>query len=173
MQWCWPSTHSRRFRMTNLMRIGRRFIPIEHVALIEPYVPTPESPIRTERDFKSRIVLLNRDSVLSETGAAELGAAHSFRLLPLDAVATNPAIRFGVEEFVPAENFTPSKDFLTRLAWYDLDGNSQSKLLLTPPEDALAIAVRGDVLDPQDAAQEPSPEPPRARRRRAPRAPKP
>lgn len=160
--------------MTNLLRIGKRLIPIEHVALFEPYVHTPESPIRTTREFKSRIVLLNRDSVLSERAPAELAELHSFRLLPGDGVATNPAIRFGVEEFVPAENFKPSKDFLARLSWHDLDGNSQSKLLLTPPETALSIAVRGDAATlPEAESQEPIRPPGRKRASRPRRAPGP
>jgi hypothetical protein len=137
--------------MSNLIRVGKRFIPVEHVALVEPYVPTPASPLRTSREFKSRIVLLNRDSVLSESAPEEIAEKHAFRVLPSDAVATNPAIRFGVEAFEPAENFTPSKNFMTRLSWHDLDGNSQSKLLLTAPEVALAIAVRGE--RPEGAAE--------------------
>jgi hypothetical protein len=159
--------------MSNLLRIGKRLIPIEHVALFEPYVPTPDSPIRTERDFKSRIVLLNRDSVLSETPPLEMAEIHSFRLLPADSVATNPGIRFGVEAFVPAENFTPSKDFLTRLSWHDLDGNSQSKLLLTSPETALSIAVRGDSPDVPERENAAPIRPRRKRANRVGRTPKP
>lgn len=157
--------------MSNLMHVGKKLIPIEHVALIEPYIPTPDSPIKTTREFKSRIVLLNRDSVLSETAPGEMAEVHSFRMLASDSVATNPAIHFGVERFVPAENFTPSKDYLTRLSWTDLEGNSQSKLLLTSPEDVLSIAIRGDMPD----ATEPEVRevPPRRRRRRAAAAPGP
>ena len=154
--------------MSNLMRIGKRLIPIEHVALIEPFVQTPETPIRTNREFKSRIVLLNRDSVLSEAPPAEMAEVHAFRWLPADGVATNPAIHFGVEQFLPAENFTPSKDYLTRLSWQDLDGNSQSKLLLTEPETVIAITVRGDGVAP--ARVEPDVEPQHPRRRRSPPA---
>lgn len=155
--------------MSNLMRIGKRLVPIEHVALIEPYVQTPDSPIRTQREFRSRIVLLNRDSVLSETAPGELAEVHAFRLLPVDSVATNPGIRFAVEEFAPAANFKPSKDYLTRLSWHDLDGNSQSKLLLTTPEETLSIAVRGDL--PHVPEMQPSePVLPRRRRKAANRA---
>lgn len=149
--------------MSNLLRIGKRLIPMEQVALFEPYVQNPESPIRSNREFKSRIVLLDRDSVLSETAAEEMAEIHSFRLLRQEQVATNPAIRFGVEDFVPAEGFTPSKEFLTRLSWHDLDGNSQSKLLLTSPEEVLSIVVRGEVPD----AEEIPPVPSRRRRKRA------
>jgi hypothetical protein len=148
------------------MRVGKRILPIEHVALIEPYVETPETPIRTTREFKSRIVLLNRDSVLSETAPGELAEVYAFRMLPTDSVATNPSIHFGVEEFTPADDFKPSKDFLTRLSWTDLDGNSQSKLLLTEPETTLAIAVRGD--QPSEDQERPEPLAARPKRKRAP-----
>lgn len=155
--------------MDNLLRIGKRLIPLEHVALIEPYVPDANSPLQTTKFFKSRIVLLNRDSVLAEANPEEIAEEHSFRVLTTDGVATNPDIRFSVEEFQPAENFTPSKEYLTRLSWYDLDGNSQSKLLLTAPEVALSIAVRGDRMATADKV-EPGPARPRRRRNAASRA---
>lgn len=150
--------------MSDLIRIGKRLIPVEHVALIEPYVHAPESPLRTQRELKSRIVLLNRDSVLAEQEAGELATEHAFRMLAADGVATNPAIHFGVEEFQPAENFTPSKEYLTRLSWHDLDGNFQSKLLLTNPETVLAVAIRGD--GPTSGAPESAAQPARPRRKR-------
>lgn len=157
--------------MSNLLRVRKRLIPIEHVALIEPFVQTPESPIRTEREFQSRIVLLDRDSVLCESGPEEMAAKYAFRLLRTDNVATNPTIHFGVEEFEAAAGFTPSKDFLTRLSWHDLDGNSQSKLLLTPPEETLSIAVRGDLPESDsDARPRPTPARPKRKRRSATRA---
>lgn len=43
-------------------------------------------------------------------------------MLSADGVATNPSVHFGVEEFQPAENFKPAKNYLTRLSWHDLDG---------------------------------------------------
>jgi hypothetical protein len=85
-------------------------------------------------------------------------------MLAADCVATNPAIHFGVEEFQPAANFTPSKDFLTRLSWYDLDGNLHSKLLLTEPETALAVVVRGDATESKKV--EPATQPKRPGRKR-------
>jgi hypothetical protein len=152
--------------MTDLIRIGKRLIPVEHVALIEPYVHTPDSPLRTNREFKSRIVLLNRDSVLSERVPDELAKEHAFRMLTADGVATNPSIHFGVEEFQAAENFTPTKDYLTRLSWLDFEGNSQSKLLLTNPETTLAVAVRGEGTMPT-TTEAVKPQRPRRKRNRA------
>ncbi len=153
--------------MSNLMQIGRRILPIEHVALIESYIQQPEAPLRTSREFKSRIVLLNRDSVLSEVPPEEIAEQYAFRMLPADGVATNPTIHFGVEQFEPAAGFTPSKDYLTRTSWHDWDGNVQSKLLLTPPETTLAVAVRGEATDTADIQQQPA----CSKRKRAPATP--
>ena len=80
--------------------------------------------------------------------------ANGFRMLKDDGVATNPAVHFRVETFMPQEGFTPAKAYASRLLWHDLDGNDQSKLLLTEPERVLAIAVRGEV---PAAAAEPAP----------------
>ena len=93
---------------------------------------------------KVRVVLLNRDSILSEEAPEAFAQAHGFRLLAEDGVFTNPNVRFGVEVFEPAGDFQPTKPYQTRLGWRDLDGNTHSKLLLTKPDDALAIVVRGD-----------------------------
>jgi hypothetical protein len=90
-------------------------------------------------------------------------------MLQMDRVATNPAIHFRVETFVPADGFAPAKAFATRLLWRDLDGNDQSKLLLSEPETVLAVAVRGDA-DPHAApAQDPARRP--SRRKPAPAQP--
>ncbi len=69
--------------------------------------------------------------------------AHSFRLLAEDNVATNPGIMYQVETFAPSDGFKPSRPYATRLRWRDLDGNDQSKLLLTKPDTVIAVALRG------------------------------
>jgi hypothetical protein len=48
-----------------------------------------------------------------------------------------------VERFAPTENFNPQKPYATRLKWRDTEGHEQSKLLLTSPEDVIALALRG------------------------------
>jgi hypothetical protein len=73
-------------------------------------------------------------------------------MLPMDKVATNPAVRFNVETFVPADGFVPNRAYLTRLLWKDLDGNDQSKLLLSEPETVLAVAVSGQSAPTADNA---------------------
>jgi hypothetical protein len=156
--------------MSNLIRVGKRLVPLEHVALVEPFVLAPDSPLRTNRDLHARIVLLDRAVILSESTPEDISAAHGFRLLPLDRVATNPAIRFGVEEFEPSEDFKPSKDFLSRLTWTDVDRAPYSKLLLTAPEVVLAIAVRGEEAPVPGQDNDDAPSAPKRRRRNAARA---
>jgi hypothetical protein len=130
--------------MANFVIVGRRLIPREHIAFVEPYDPNANPRFQTSRDFKGRVVMVNRDSILIEETPQAFADANGFRMLPMDKVATNPAVHFRVETFVPAEGFTPAKAFATRLLWRDLDGNDQSRLLLSDPETVLAIAVTGD-----------------------------
>jgi hypothetical protein len=131
--------------MTNpvTLTIGKRLIPLAHIALVEPFDAAAHPGMKSNKAFKARVVLLDRQSVLTEETIDEFAAAHAFRLLAEDQVATNPALRVSVESFAPAEGFEPTKPYRTRLSWRDLDGNTQSKLLLSPPETVLAIAVTG------------------------------
>jgi hypothetical protein len=80
--------------MTNVIQVSRRIIPVEHVALVEPFVSDANAPLRSAREFKSRIVLLDKDSVLSEDTPAQLAKAHAFRMIAADQVATNPVVAY-------------------------------------------------------------------------------
>jgi hypothetical protein len=131
--------------MSNFIIVGKRLIPREHIAFVEPYDPAANPRFQTTRDFQGRVVMVNRDSILIEERPEAFAEANGFRMLPMDRVATSPAIHFRVEQFLPAEGFTPAKAFATRLLWRDLDGNDQSKLLLSEPETVLAVAVTGDM----------------------------
>ena len=130
--------------MTKTITIGRRLVPLDHIALVEPFDPSAHPGMKTDKAFKARVVLIDRQSVLTEETVEAFAQAHAFLLLVEDQVVTNPSIRFGVETFEPAEGFEPTKPFRTRLSWRDLDGNTQSKLLLSPPEAVLAVSVRGE-----------------------------
>lgn len=130
--------------MSNFVIVGKRLIPREHIAFIEPYDPAANPRFQTSRDFKGRVVMVNRDSILIEETPQAFADANGFRMLPIDKVATNPAVHFRVETFVPVEGFTPGKAYATRLLWRDLDGNDQSRLLLSEPEAVLAISVTGE-----------------------------
>jgi hypothetical protein len=154
--------------MNTTVTLGRRLVPRAHIAVIEPFDRATQTNIKTDRAFQARVVLLNRDSILTEEPVDQFAEAHGFRMLAEDGVATNPEVHFAVERFHPAEGFTPTKPYLSRLVWRDLDGNTQSKLLLTAPEGVLAIAVRGEVEWPSGKASvaEEDSAPSRAARRR-------
>jgi hypothetical protein len=76
----------------------------------------------------------------------EFAEAYGFRFLAEDNIAANPAVAFLVESFAPTERFRPDKPYETRLEWRDLEGNEQSKLLLTKPETVIAEVLRGGIL---------------------------
>jgi hypothetical protein len=139
--------------MTDTITIGRKLIPLDHIAFIEPFEPSEHTRIRTEKDFKARVVLIDRESALTEETTSAFAEAHAFRMLEEDAVATNPAVHFRVESFAPGEGFQPRKPYRSRLLWRDYDGNQQSKLLLSPPEMVLRVAVRGEAAVEPDAAE--------------------
>ena len=147
-----------------IIAIARKRFPIEEIALVEPFQLPAEPPPRftSDKEFKARVVLIDRYSVLTEDTVEVFAEANKFRLLPDDAVATNPAVRFWVETFEPSEGFVPRKPYQSRLKWRDQDGNEQSKLLLAKPETVIAIALRGET-EP-DSARKISPHrPPRPR----------
>lgn len=148
--------------MSNFVIVGRRVIPPEHIALVEPYDPAANPRFQTTRDFKGRVVMVNRDSILIEETPQTFAEANGFRMLSADRVATNPAIHFRVESFLPADGFRPSKPYASRILWRDLDGNDQSKLLLSEPETVAAVVIRGEA----DTAGSPATRPRRTRRPR-------
>jgi hypothetical protein len=155
--------------MDNVIRIAKRLIPIERIALFEPFVISTDQGLRSTKEFKARIVLLDKVSILAEETPEQLGVAHRFRMVAADRVATNPAVSFQVETFEPAEHFKPTRPFLSRLSWHDQDGNTQSKLLLAPPETVLAVVVRGEeAVEAEEGseAETPAPTAKRSARRR-------
>jgi hypothetical protein len=125
--------------------VGRRLVPLEQIALVEPFDAAANPLPRSDKAFKTRIVLLNRDTILTEETPMAFAEANAFRPLIDDGVFTNPSVHFSVEAFYPAEGFHPRLPYLSRLVWRDLDSNVQSKLLLSKPEDVLQVAVRGEI----------------------------
>lgn len=152
--------------MQNILRVAKRLIPVEEIALVEPFVLESTSPLLTARDLKSRIVLLDKTSILYERPPEEVAESNGFRLIAADCVATNPAVRFWVETFEAAATFEPARPFQSRLLWRDQAGRVQSRLLLASAEAALAVAVRGE-SDPDSPLIDPVREadPKRATRR--------
>ena len=140
--------------MRNVVVVGKRFVPTAQVALIEAFDPEANPKFQPTQDYRSRVVLVNRDSVLALDPIEAIATEHGFRMIAEDRVATNPALFFAVERFVAAEGFEPTKPYLSRLRWRDPDGNDQSKLLLSSPETVLA-AITGE--GPVNAGEDPKP----------------
>lgn len=129
--------------MTETVTIAKRLIPLEHIALLEPFSADELSRIKTDRPFKTRVVLLNRESVLSEEELEAFAAKYGFRMLLNEGIAANPLVAFSVEAFEPQEGFSPTKPYRSRLMWKDQTGEGQSRLLLAGPQDVLTVIVRG------------------------------
>jgi hypothetical protein len=139
----------------NIITVGKRLIPTGQIALVEPFDPAANPEFKPEKDFKARLVLLNRDTALLEMPPQEFADAHGLRLLAEDNVAVNLSVPFRVETFTPTEAFRPSRPYLTRLKWRDLDGNEQSKLLVTEPQAVLADILRRDMEPPASSGRTP------------------
>ncbi|MEI9899250.1 MAG: hypothetical protein WDN31_02935 [Hyphomicrobium sp.] len=125
------------------IQIGRRLIPIDQIALVELYNPGAALAIESTRKFEARVMLLNRESCLTETTVETFAKEHQFRMLEADRIALNPLIFYRVEQFQPTEDFKPEKPFQTRILWKDHRGSDQSKLLVASPEDVLATIANG------------------------------
>jgi hypothetical protein len=130
--------------MQNVITIGRELVAVEQIAYIEPFEPSPNGQFKRDKPYKGRVVLLNRETVLTEDAPRDFAEANGFRLLPEDNVATNSLISFRVRSFAPSDDYNPGKPFQTRLMWRDPNGDSRSKLLFTKPEMVIAIVLRGE-----------------------------
>jgi hypothetical protein len=146
------STHAKEISM-KVITIGKRLVPAEQVAFVEPFDPSSNPEFKPEKDFKGRVVLLNREIVLTEQTPQEFAAEHGLHLFAEDSVAVNWAIRFKIETFEPTESFKPTKPYQTRLKWSDLAGDEQSKLLLTAPETVIAEILSAKTETPAPAKQ--------------------
>jgi hypothetical protein len=128
--------------MQNTVVIGRRLIPTEHIALVEPFDQAALERLESERPFQTRLVLLDRSSVLTEEALEAFADEHGFKKLAGDGIAMNPAVAFKVEAFEASGEFQPSKPYRSRLLWRDQSGNTQSRLMIAEPQELLAVAVR-------------------------------
>lgn len=50
-----------------VITIEKRLIPVEEVAFVEPFDPSANPEFNPEKDFKARIVLLDRDAARSKS----------------------------------------------------------------------------------------------------------
>jgi hypothetical protein len=122
--------------MSEIITIGTRLIPKKQIAFIEAFDPASANPrFNSSKEFHGRLVLLNRDSALTEATVEAFAEEHGFRLLEADKLAANPGVDFAVERFEPSEKIQTNKPYATRLRWRDpYSSEDQSKLLLTDPE---------------------------------------
>jgi hypothetical protein len=142
-----------------VITIGKRLVPAEQIAFVEPFDPASNPEFKSDKAFKGRVVLLNRDTVLTETTPQEFAEAHGLRLLADDSIAVNQAVAFQVETFTRTESFNPDRAYLTRLKWRDLDGNVHSKLLVTQPEAVITELMRREpemVVSPAGSPRRPA-----------------
>jgi hypothetical protein len=121
-----------------ILTIGKRLVPTDQIAFVEPFDPSSNPEFKPEKEYKGRIVLLNRDAVLTEHTPKAFATEFELHLFVEDGVAVNRDIAFKVETFEPTESFKPTKPYQTRLKWRDLAGGEQSKLLVTAAETVIA-----------------------------------
>ena len=82
---------------------------LEQIALVEPFEPSSNPNFKPERDYKGRVVLLNRDPFSPSRRRAAFAEQNTFELLAEDQIALNRLVSFKVETFEPREGFTPTK----------------------------------------------------------------
>jgi hypothetical protein len=145
-----------------VITVGKRLVPAGQIAFVEPFDPSSNPEFRPEKEYKGRLVLLNRDIVLTEQTPQEFGAENDLHLFAEDNIAVNRAIVYKIEIFEPTESFNPSRPYRTRLKWNDLDGGEQSKLLITAPETVIAEIVQAKI-ETAAPAKRPSKRPSRGR----------
>jgi hypothetical protein len=59
-----------------VITLGKRLVPTEQIAFVEAFDPASNPEFKPDRDFKGRVVLLNRDTVLTEMTPADAALAH-------------------------------------------------------------------------------------------------
>jgi hypothetical protein len=77
-----------------VITIGRRLVPAAQIAFIEAFDPAANPEFQPDKVFKGRVVLLNRDAVLTEMTPQEFAGAHDLRLFAEDNVAVNASLAF-------------------------------------------------------------------------------
>lgn len=147
-----------------VVTIGKRLISTDQVAFVEPFDPAANPEFKPEKDFKARVVLLDRDAVLTEQTVAAFAEENGLHLFVADNVAVSRAIVFKIEMFEPTESFKPSKPYKTRLKWSDATGADQSKLLVTEPETVIAEILKAKIQDPAPAKPAAAKRPARGRK---------
>lgn len=119
--------------MPDVITIGKRLIALDHIAFVEPFNPARNPDFKPTKEYKARLVLLNREIVLTEEEPRAFAEARGMRFLDEDNIGINPSVFFKVETFEPTDDFRPEKPFRSRLKWRGIAGKEHSKLLLADP----------------------------------------
>lgn len=106
-----------------IVNIGKRLVPIEQIAFVDA---SANPDFRPEKEYKARVILTNKEIVLSETPPQDFASDHGLYFFSEDGVAINPGIRVSVESFEPSEGFSPSKPYQTRLKWVTWPARSRA-----------------------------------------------
>jgi hypothetical protein len=161
------SIQPKEISMTTLT-IGKRLVPLEHIVLVEPFDPSTQTRMQTDKAYQTRVYLLDRETILAEEPLATFVDKHGFRRLSEDGIAANANIFFRVEAYEAQDDFKTNKPYRSRLLWRGPDGQSFSKLLLASPENALAVIVRGEAEGSSPEGSKPNVTRRPSRRRAAP-----
>lgn len=62
-----------------VITIGKRLVPSEQIAFVEVFDPSSNPEFKPEKEFKGRVVLLNREIVLTEQTPEQFAVARSGR----------------------------------------------------------------------------------------------
>jgi hypothetical protein len=130
--------------MQNSLTFGRRLVLTDQIVCVEPFDSSTQPDLKSDRPYRSRVILLDRTSVLSEDLPEVFVANQKFHLVVEDQIAINPAVSFWVETFTLTEGFKPEKDYNSRLKWRDAEGRVQSKLFVASAEVMLAAVTRNE-----------------------------
>ena len=82
--------------MTTL-NIGKHLVPLEHIVLVEPFDPSTQTRMRTDKAYQTRVYLLDRETILAEEPLATFVEKHGFRRLSEDGIAAD-GIRAGWQD---------------------------------------------------------------------------
>ena len=92
-----------------VITIGKRLVPATEITFVEPFDPAANPQFKPDKDFKTRVVLHDRDVVLTEQTVQAFAEEHGLYLLAQDEVAINREVVFKIEIFEPTEKFSPTK----------------------------------------------------------------
>lgn len=116
-----------------IFTIGKRSVPLAQFAYVEPADLGSNTKVKSDKEVKSRAVLTNRDTVLTEMSPLQFAEDHGMKILTEDQLALNSDhVVFRVETFEPTEKFQAGTvSVASELA--SPGGAEHSRLLLMEP----------------------------------------